>query len=145
MKGVMLMKKNTITENDFQLLKKKRFLQAFSRCGNITQAAIAADIDRTAHYKWLKRYPDYPDQFREATENANDLMTGEAIKRATIGIEEPVFYQGRRVGSIIRRSDILLMFLLKAYKPEVFRDNHPNDLKADIEIRVTMPKGFENQ
>ena len=37
---------------------------------------------------------------------------------------EPVYYQGKIVGYVRRPSDILAMFLLKARKPEMYRDNY---------------------
>ena len=46
----------------------------------------------------------------------------EARRRAVTGIDKPVFFKGEVVGSITKYSDSLLMFLLKAHRPQKFRD-----------------------
>ena len=50
-------------------------------------------------------------------------MELEARRRAVKGTDKPVFQRGEQVGTIREYSDTLLMFLLKANKPEKFRDN----------------------
>ena len=53
-------------------------------------------------------------------------MTGHEIivtERALVGSEEPVFdREGNRVGRRLRQSDRLLMFLIRAYGPDRFRE-----------------------
>ena len=47
----------------------------------------------------------------------------EARRRALTGVEEPVYYKGEAVDRTAKYSDTLLIFLLKAHRPEKFRDN----------------------
>ena len=47
------------------------------------------------------------------------------------GTLKPVFYQEERCGEIREFSDVLLIFRLKALKPEMYRDN----VKIDQNIR----------
>ena len=51
------------------------------------------------------------------------------------GVEEPVFYQGVQCGAVTEYSDTLLMFLLKARKPEVYRDRG-NDTTVNVQTNV---------
>ena len=65
---------------------------------------------------------DFAAQWREALGEGSDLLEAEARRRAVTGIDKPVFYKGKVVGSITKYSDRLLMFLLKAHRPQKFRD-----------------------
>jgi hypothetical protein len=121
-------------------LKQRAFLAAYAKCGNITRAAALAKVARSRHYEWLSD-PDYEAAFAAAGEEACDLLEAEARRRAVDGIEEPVVYQGelsvrrdslgRRTAhplTIRRYSDVLLIFLLKAQRPDKYRDNWRGEL-----------------
>lgn len=41
-----------------------------------------------------------------------------------MGVDEPVYYQGRSVGRVKRYSDVLLIFLLKGIRPDVYRERY---------------------
>ncbi len=45
-------------------------------------------------------------------------------KRATVGAERKVFYKGSLVDTVRDKSDILLIFLLKARRPDLYRDHY---------------------
>lgn len=106
--------------------KQKAFLAAYSQCGNITKAAKLAGIDRVSHYRWANNqdsWPEYPDKFQEAHAEAIEVLEAEARRRAVHGTAKPVFYQGEQCGTVQEYSDTLLIFLLKAAKPAMYRDN----------------------
>ena len=44
------------------------------------------------------------------------------MRRAREGVDEPVFYQGEHCCNVRRYSDTLLIFMLKARKPDVYRE-----------------------
>ena len=69
-----------------------------------------------------RRSEDFAAQWDEALEEGTDLLDAEARRRAVTGIDKPVYYKGKVVGSITKYSDRLLMFLLKAHRPQKFRD-----------------------
>ena len=50
-----------------------------------------------------------------------DDMETEARRRG-VGYDEPVFYKGEVVGTVKKYSDLLLIFMLKHRRPEVFAD-----------------------
>ena len=68
-----------------------------------------------------RRSEDFAAQWDDALEEGTDLLDAEARRRAVTGIDKPVFYKGKVVGSITTYSDRLLMFLLRAHDPK-FRD-----------------------
>lgn len=104
--------------------RKRSFIAAFSETGNVSLAAKAAGIGRRTHYDWMTDDPKYAASFRDARETAGDLLEAEARRRAAEGVEEPVYQGGKRVGTIRRYSDTLLIFLLKGARPEVYRERY---------------------
>lgn len=98
-------------------ISMRAFLAAYAQTANITKAAEAAKIDRAMHYRWLERFPKYHKAFLEAERYAGDFIEGEAVRRATEGVLEPVFYQGERCGAVRRYSDGVMLTLLRGFKP----------------------------
>lgn len=107
---------------------QRAFLAAYSECGNITHAAKIAQVARTLHYKWLDDCPEYVEAFKDADEKAADSLEKEARRRATEGVDEPVFYKGEECGAVRKYSDTLLIFLLKGIRPEKYRENIRQEL-----------------
>lgn len=115
-----------IAFDEFQHPKKRAFLVALARTGNVTRAAEAAGVDRSLPYKWRDGYeggepdPEFEEAWDDALEVAADMLEMEARRRAIHGTREPVYYQGERVDTKLVYSDTLLIFLLKAARPEKF-------------------------
>ena len=104
--------------------KKRAFLAAYAEVGNVSQAAKIAGIDRQTHYDWKRNDPDYAEAFGHAEEMAADRLEQEARRRAVKGVEEPIFYQGKKVGTVQKYSDTLLIFLLKGARPEKYAERY---------------------
>ena len=102
---------------------KPLFLDTLRRTGNVVRAANNADVARQVVYRARGSSTKFKADWDEALEEARELLESEARRRAEIGVEEPVFYQGEIVGHIRKYSDNLLMFLLKAHWPQKFREN----------------------
>ena len=98
------------------------FIEALRRTGNVTLAARYAGRSRNQAYYVRRRSEDFAAQWDDALEEGTDLLDAEARRRAVTGIDKPVYYKGKVVGSITKYSDRLLMFLLRAHRPQVFRD-----------------------
>ena len=87
---------------------------------------------------------DFAAQWDDALGEGVDLLDAEARRRAVTGVDKPVYYKGEVVGSITKYSDRLLMFLLRAHRPQKFRDGvkveQPGatdvDVDRDIEKRI---------
>lgn len=118
------------------LIKQNAFLKAFATMGVITGAAEKAKLHRESHYLWLQNDPTYPARFESAYESAVDSLEQEAITRARDGWTEPVYQGGKLVGRIRKKSDTLLIFMLKGSRPEKHRDRieHTGHLNQVVKI-----------
>lgn len=110
-------------------VKQAAFLGAYSRCGNITEAARIARVERQMHYRWMEER-EYAQLFKAAHDEAIDRLERIARQRAEKGwnevtIEKTLDAQGKVVSSkrraTKRRSDTLLMFVLNAEKPDKYK------------------------
>lgn len=72
------------------------------------------------HYRWLKSSDAYRKAFALASEEAAQVLEDEAVRRATEGTLEPVFYQGVKCGAVRRYSDGLTQFLLRGFRPQKY-------------------------
>jgi hypothetical protein len=120
------------------------FLDALESSGNVTISARRAGVSRTAAYKARRGEAEFRAGWDEALEVALDDMEAEARRRGVEGWTEPVFYQGKVCGHIRKYSDALIMFLLKAYRPE-FRDNYRVEHSGDTTIRVEYPPAWPDE
>jgi len=106
---------------------QQRFLPtpAFAQCGSVTEAAKRAGIHFTSHYNWLKEEDNaaYLDAYNRTREIAGDLAEGEIYRRAFLGFNHPVIYEGKITTTYKDFSDNLAMFWLKGLKPERYREN----------------------
>lgn len=110
--------------------KLDAFLDALSRCGNVTEAATIAHVRRQTLYELRKSDPVFAAQWTAAAELGADALEDEAIRRAHDGVEKPLTCArglilddlGQPV-TVREYSDTLLIFLLKGAKPEKYRDN----------------------
>jgi len=85
--------------------KKARFLRAVTKVGGgVLEAARVAKIHKATHSEWMKSDPLYPAEFAEACELGTQNMERIAVERAN------------------RKSDLLMIFMLKARRPEVYRE-----------------------
>jgi hypothetical protein len=99
---------------------QRAFLSAFERTGCIGWAAQAAKIGRKSHYRWLQNDADSAAAFKQAQMIAGDTLQGVAFERALVGWTQPVFFRGEKCGEVRRYDNAMLMFLLRALKPEVY-------------------------
>ena len=102
--------------------KKRAFLAAFPVHPSVTMAAKAAGVRRDIHYEWMRDDEVYREAFAEVKEMGIELLEVEAIRRARDGWDEPVFYKGEKTGTIRKHSDTLLIFMLKAARPGVYKE-----------------------
>lgn len=102
--------------------KKELFLKNLAQSGNVTDSAKSAGWVRQRAYE--NRESDFV--FAEAWQNAEqeyaDKLEREADRRAIEGVNEPRFYEGEVCGHVRKYSDTLLIFRLKAIRPEKYRE-----------------------
>ena len=96
------------------------FLRTFPKCGTIARTAKCVGINRKTHYHWRNRSAEYATKFDALRTEFLDRLEAEAIRRARDGWLEPVFYRGEVVGHTRKYSDTLMIFMLKALRPEKY-------------------------
>lgn len=62
--------------------KTGKFLEVHRRAGNLTESARVVGIDRAAHYKPMKRDPEYAQAFADARCEAIMVLEDQAVRRA---------------------------------------------------------------
>lgn len=102
---------------------KEKFITSLRKKGNVSAAAKAAGINRCYAYETKEADKDFEKQWNSALEESCDLLEEEARRRAHDGVLEPVFYKGDKIALIRKYSDTLLIVLLKAHRPNKFREN----------------------
>ena len=125
------------------------FLQAFAMTANVRAACMKAGISRNTVYEWQEKDEQFGFKFRQASEDANDVIRGELFRRAVQGYEKPAVSQGKVVyveetlpdGKKVYKplmervySDNLLSLLAKARMPE-FRDKQSIDMTTNASTK----------
>lgn len=101
----------------------ERFLEKLGQCGVIEHAARLAIVGKRTVYERRDADPEFAAAMSAALESHIQVMEQEMIRRAVEGTERPVFHQGLECGRIREYSDTLLIFALKAKRPDVYREN----------------------
>lgn len=109
---------------------QQRFIEALADTGMVESAAAAVDMSVASAYR-LRRAPGsegFARAWEAAVAHAADRLVDVAFQRAIEGVDIPVFDRdGCRIGSKRHYSDRLMMFLLRAYRPDRFRLAHRAD------------------
>jgi hypothetical protein len=100
------------------------FIAELCRVGNVSAACRKAKISRAVVYEDRAADALFRAAWDEALEIATEALELEARRRAQTGVLEPVYQGGRRVGAVRKYSDTLLIFLLKAHRPEKYSERH---------------------
>jgi hypothetical protein len=86
-----------------------------------TLAVRFARITKQTVYNHRKWDSEFAEQWKQAVDDAIELLHARAFQRALEGDCEPVFYMGVPCGWIRKFSDKLQIELLRAYKPDTFK------------------------
>lgn len=100
------------------------FLAAFEETAMVTEAAKIAGVGRATVYEERQRNEEFAVAWADVEERAVESMESEAYRRAVKGVDKPVFHAGEQVGTVKDYSDTLLIFMLKARRPETYREVH---------------------
>ena len=112
--------------------KKQKFIEYLAEYGNVSRACASVAASRTGMYEAKKHDPEFSSEWDKAHELGLKALEDEAIRRATEGVDEPIYYQGEQVGAVRRYSDTLLIFLLKGGMPEKYRERVEHSGSLDI-------------
>lgn len=122
---------------------KPLFVEALSRCGIISKAADMANIAQTTVRNHRLSDPEFDNQCKDAMERYADAIEAEVAFRAIEGIEKFVWDKknNKRVSLGKAPNDILLMFLMKKWRPE-FRDNYRPDDQDNVKAMTQVIVNF---
>ena len=101
--------------------KETVFLDLLSEGVSVCEACDRAGIPRRSAYARRNTDQTFREQWDESLRMAADTLEGEADRRGRDGWGEDVYYRGQVVGQRKRYSDRMLMFRLKALKPERYK------------------------
>ena len=114
----------------FTPVLQSAYLKVLSQTGNHVMACEITGLRRDMIKRELARNEQFAAAVEEAKATAAERLEGEAYRRAVLGVEEPVFFEGRRVDTVRKYSDNLLSKLLEA-----------NDPRYSSRLKLTGEKG----
>lgn len=130
------------------------FVQTLEDTASPKQAAQVCGISRTLAFEYKRENLDFRRRWEQAMEVAMDALLDEAYRRACIGVEEPVVYQGQlamtrdpqtgdeRPLTVRKHSDRLLEVMLKFRYGDQLADRlrvKVEDTGLDAEALLRMP------
>lgn len=107
---------------------KPAFLKAFAETGMVAAACRKAKVSRSYVYEARQADEHFAQIWDDIEHATTDEMEREAYRRGVQGVEEPVFQGKELVGHVRKFSDTLLIFMLKARKPEKYRETTRHEL-----------------
>lgn len=123
-----------------KLTKKRqnKFLAALAATANASVACRRAGVGRNTVYTLRAADKAFSAAWDDALEQAADKLEREAWRRAT-GYREPVWHKGQQVGVVKRYSDPLLTLLLRAARPERYRERA--EVKHEARQTIVVIRG----
>jgi len=107
-------------------LAKHAFLESYAQWANISYGCQVAGVVRQTLYNWQEHDAEFALAFQQAELAATERLEREAFRRATEGTpyKRTSYWHGEPVGTDekIEYSDQLMMLLLRARKPEIYRE-----------------------
>ncbi len=104
----------------------EQFLERMRNSGNVRLSCRAAGIPRSTAYYWRNKFSTFAKEWDDAKDDAVDGLDAEAWRRATDGA-----------------SDRLLMFLLKAHRPDVYNPVRRTEISGPGEGGEIVIKNVE--
>lgn len=102
----------------------RKFLAELRKTANVSASARAAGVDRKTAYRRYESDATFAAEWVEAMDESTDALEAEARRRGLEGWLEPVFQKGEHVGEIRKYDSGLLALLLRAHRPERFRESY---------------------
>lgn len=108
--------------------KMAEFLEALEKTASVTKSCELSAIARRSVYEWRDDDEEFRAKWDAALELGTDALEDEAIRRAMHGTDKPVYQGGELVGHIREYSDTLTIFMLKARRPDKFKERTAHEL-----------------
>ena len=123
---------------------EEAFLSSLEATGNISEAVKAAHIGRQTVYDYKETNPEFARRFEDALAGAADNLEAEATRRSVEGDQEPVMSQGKVVGHRTKKSDTLLMFMIRTLRERSDKMERERRLReSQARLKETW-RGFMN-
>lgn len=131
---------------------KEQFCAALRNIGVMRYACLQVNVGKSTVARWRAADPAFEAQVLAALDDAVEAMEQEAFRRAVLGVEKPVTVAGDR--EVIREhSDTLLIFLLKANRPEKYRERYDvrhsgkdgEPMKSVTDVFLRAARGLEEE
>jgi len=97
-----------------------RFLREFARTCSVSAACRAAGLARRTVYRWRDADADFRTRWDAARERGVGRLRDEAMERALVGAERPVWCDGRIVDQMSVPDNRVLWKLLQAVQAETY-------------------------
>lgn len=117
----------------------------------VSQACEAAGVGRSTVYDRRKVDEEFAAAWDAIAESTTELLEQEAFRRAHDGwIERPILDEdGNEIGQVRKFSDTLLIFLLKARRPHIYRErvehSGPGGGPLEHRLRLDLSKLTDEQ
>jgi hypothetical protein len=133
-------RRNSITPD-----KQRRFIATLAATGIVSQAALSIGASVEALYKLRHRAgaEDFARAWDAAVERGYSRLEDCALERAIAGEERPVVSRGKVVATWTHHNTGLLMFLLRARRPEKYGAVRVADLRAGHPVYDALKKRWE--
>jgi hypothetical protein len=113
------------------------FLEELGKRCNVAASCRAAKVDRKTVYVRRNTDDEFAEAWKEALEEGIEALELEARRRAEEGTLKPVFHKGEKCGEVQEYSDTLMIFLLKAARPDVYRERHLIEQEGTVRLELT--------
>lgn len=106
---------------------------------SLRYAYTKAGIRRQTYQNWRHDHTWFDKMVESVQEEMVDTLRAEAYRRAVVGVDEPIFYQGNDTGHRVKKySDSLLQFTLMGYDAK-FRAKDVNmNVSGSLETNVNI-------
>ncbi len=118
------------------------FLGAFEYTGMVSEACGMVGIARSTAYLERQRNEEFAVAWADVEERVVEKLEAEAFRRAHDGVDKLIVSAGKEMGTEKQFSDSLLMFLLKAKRPERYLDRMAvaHSGKVEQQVRIDLAK-----
>ena len=100
-----------------------RFLREFSRTCSVSAACRASGLARRTVYNWRDRDADFRARWEAARARGVEQLRDEAMQRALVGTEQPVWHGKRIVDRVAVPDNRVLWNMLQALQADIYGPN----------------------
>lgn len=114
------------------------FIGALMEGSSVVDASEIAGVSTATPYRRRVDDKEFSRAWQEAANIGTEFLEQEAARRAYHGTIKPVFHKGEICGHVREYSDTLMIFLLKARKPQVYREGIEEGSRGSFVLNVNV-------